>query len=144
MFRIRIRRIHVFGPPGSGSISQRYGSRSRIWIQIQIRILLSSSNNNNQNIDSYCSVTSLWIFNLKNDENEPSKSTKQKNGNISKRYGSADPDPCQNFMNAHKVADPGSGALLTSGPGSGIGFFSRSGISNPKPMFLRAWWQIFG
>ncbi len=42
-----------FGPPpGSGSISQRYGSG----------ILLSSSKNSKKNIDSYCSVTSLWLF----------------------------------------------------------------------------------
>jgi hypothetical protein len=46
---------HVFGPPGSGSISQRYGSGSG------------------------CFVTSLELFILKNDVNVPSKSNKQKN-----------------------------------------------------------------
>ena len=32
------------------------------------------------------------------------------------------------------VADPGSRAFLTPG----------SGIPDPKPIFLRAWWQFFG
>jgi hypothetical protein len=41
---------HVFGPPRSGSTSQRYG--------IRIRILLSSSNTSKKNLDSYCFVTS--------------------------------------------------------------------------------------
>jgi hypothetical protein len=34
------------------------------------------------------------------------------------------------------VADLGSGAFLTLGLGSGIGF---SGIPDPKPIFFRAW-----
>ncbi len=47
---------YVFGPPGSGSISQQvqYG----IWI----RILLSSSKNRKKNLASYCFVTSFWLF----------------------------------------------------------------------------------
>ncbi len=51
---------NVFGPPGSGSrfISQRYGSGSGSGI----RILLSSSKNSKKNLDSYCFVTSFWLF----------------------------------------------------------------------------------
>jgi hypothetical protein len=57
---------------------------SWIWIRkpevrIWIRILLSSSKNSKKNIDSYCYVTSLWLFTLKNDVNVLSKSNKQKN-----------------------------------------------------------------
>jgi hypothetical protein len=39
---------HIFGPPGSGSISQSYGSG---------RILLSSCKNGKKNLDSYYFVT---------------------------------------------------------------------------------------
>jgi hypothetical protein len=48
---------HVFGPPGSGSTSQRYGSG--------FGIFLSSS----------YFVTLFDFISLKNDENVPSKST---------------------------------------------------------------------
>ncbi len=47
---------HVLRPPGSGSISQRYGSA------IRIRILLSASKNSKKNLDSYCFVTSFGLF----------------------------------------------------------------------------------
>ncbi len=75
----------------------------------RIRILVSSSNYS----DSYFCVTSLWLLSLKNDVNVPSKSNKQKmltscrsltkiagsgSASLSQRYGSADPDPYQNFM----------------------------------------------
>jgi hypothetical protein len=45
---------HVFGPPGSGSIS------AEAWIRI--RVLLSSSKNSKKNLDSYCFVTSFLLF----------------------------------------------------------------------------------
>ncbi len=45
---------YVFGPPGSGSISQRY-------LCFRIRILLSSSKNTKENLDSYCFVTSFLL-----------------------------------------------------------------------------------
>jgi hypothetical protein len=70
---------YVFGPPrsGSGSVSQNSEVRNRI------RILLSSSKNSKKNLDSYCSVTVLWLLfvflSLKNDVNVPSKSIKRKN-----------------------------------------------------------------
>ncbi len=63
--RIRIHRIHmflVFGPPGSGSTTQRY------------RYIISK-----KNLDSYCFVTSFGLLSLKNDVNDPSKNNKQKN-----------------------------------------------------------------
>ncbi len=63
---------HVFGPPGSGSISQRYGSGSGSFYD-QAKIV-------RKNIDSYCFVTSFGLFlSLKNDVNVPSKCNKQKN-----------------------------------------------------------------
>ncbi len=46
---------HVFGPPESRSISQRYGFGSAI-------ILLSSSKNIKKNLDSYSFVTSSGLF----------------------------------------------------------------------------------
>jgi hypothetical protein len=55
---------HVFGPPGSGSISQRYGSGSGstcFWTS-RIRILLSSSKNSKKNLDFFCLVTSFGLF----------------------------------------------------------------------------------
>jgi hypothetical protein len=55
--------LNFFGPPGSGSISQR------------IRILLSSSKNSKKNLDSYCFVTSFG---------PPGSGS----GSISQRYGS--------------------------------------------------------
>ncbi len=48
---------------------------SEIWIRL--RSLLSSSKNCKKNIDSYCLVTSLWLFLI--DENVPSKSNKRQN-----------------------------------------------------------------
>jgi hypothetical protein len=56
----------VFGPPGSGSTSQRYGS--------------SSCKNSKKNLDSYYLVTLFDFLSLKNDVNvaSPSKSNKQK------------------------------------------------------------------
>ncbi len=56
---------HVFGPPGSGSISQRYGSGS------------SSCKNSKKNLDSYYFVTLFDFLSLKKDVNVPSKSNKQ-------------------------------------------------------------------
>ncbi len=99
---------HVFGPPGSGSTSKRYGSGSGSFChhaKIVTKTLIP---------------TILWLFltflSLKNDVNVPSKSNKQKklcqkisfllaswrsmteiagsgSGSISQRHGSADPDP---------------------------------------------------
>jgi hypothetical protein len=68
---------HVFGPPGSGSTSHRYGSGSRILLWI--RILLSSCKNSKKNLDSYYFVTLFDFLSLKNDVNVASKSNKQKN-----------------------------------------------------------------
>jgi hypothetical protein len=45
---------HVLGPPGSGSISQRYGSGSGS-IYHQAKIV-------RKNLDSYCLVTSFRLF----------------------------------------------------------------------------------
>jgi hypothetical protein len=55
---------HVFGPPGSGSISQRYrsGSGSTGFWTSRIRILLSSSKISKKNLDSFCFVTSFGLF----------------------------------------------------------------------------------
>jgi hypothetical protein len=102
---------HVFGPPGSGSTSQRYGSGS---FYHQAKIVRKTLIPN-----------VLWLLldflSLKKDVNVPSKSNMQKNllkklvfllaswrlmtkilgsgsGSISQRHGSADPDPHQNVM----------------------------------------------
>jgi hypothetical protein len=56
---------HDFGPPGSGSISQRYGSGS-------------SCKNSKENLDSCYFVTPFDFLSLKKDVNVPSKSNKQK------------------------------------------------------------------
>jgi hypothetical protein len=56
---------HVFGPPGSRSTSQRYGS--------ELRILLSSCKNSKKILDSYYFVTLFDFLSLKNDVNVPSK-----------------------------------------------------------------------
>ncbi len=46
---------------------------------VRIRILPSSNKNSKKNLDFYCSVTSLWLFLiLQNDVNVPSKCNKQK------------------------------------------------------------------
>jgi hypothetical protein len=55
---------HVFGPPGSGSTSQRYGS--------------GSFYHHGKIIDSYYFVTLFDFLSLKNDVNVVSKSNKQK------------------------------------------------------------------
>ncbi len=108
---IQIRRIHVFGPPrsASGSISQQAISK--------------------KNIDSFCFVTSSWLFIFEKlcKCTVPSKSNKQKNfeknnflltwrsltkiagsgpASISQRYGFSDPDPCQNFMDPQHWQEP--------------------------------------
>jgi hypothetical protein len=57
----------VFGPPGSGSTSQRYGSGS-----------FYHHAKSKKNLDSYYFVTNFHFLYLKNDENEASKSNKQK------------------------------------------------------------------
>ncbi len=64
---------HVFGPPGSGSrsISQRYRSGSGSGSG-------SPSKKSKKNLDSYCFVTSFWLFIFENDVHVPSKSHKQK------------------------------------------------------------------
>jgi hypothetical protein len=62
-----------FGPPGSGSTSQRYGSGS-IWI----RILPSACKNSKKNLDSFYFVTLFDFLSLKYDGNVASKSNKQK------------------------------------------------------------------
>ncbi len=106
---------HVFGPPGSGSISQRYGSGS------------GSFYHQAKKVRKTLIPTALWLFIFENVVHVPSKSNKQKNclknlffvgilgrsvtkiagsgsasgsGYISQRHGSADPDPDphQNFM----------------------------------------------
>jgi hypothetical protein len=58
---------HVFGPPGSGSMSQ-------VWI----RILLSSCKNSKKNLVSYYFVTLFDFLSLKKDVYVPSKSNKLK------------------------------------------------------------------
>jgi hypothetical protein len=64
---------HVFGPPGSVSISQRCGSGSFCHPYI-------IKQNSKKNLDSYCFVTTFGIFILKNYVNVHSKSNnKQKN-----------------------------------------------------------------
>ncbi len=54
-----------------------FESRIRIH-RIRIRILLSSCKNSKKNLDSYYFVTLFGFLSLKNDENVPSKSNKQK------------------------------------------------------------------
>ncbi len=61
---------YVFGPPGSGSISQRYGSRSRSFYH-QAKIARKTL------------IPTVWwllfdFLSLKNDVNVPAKSNKQK------------------------------------------------------------------
>jgi hypothetical protein len=57
---------HGFGPPGSGSISQRYESFNH-----HAKIV-------RKNLDSYYFVTLFDFLSLKNDVNGPSKNDKQK------------------------------------------------------------------
>ncbi len=65
-----IRRFRKLGPPGSGSVSQP-----------RIRILPLSSKNSKKNIDFFCLLTSIILyefFSVKIDVNVPSKSNKKK------------------------------------------------------------------
>jgi hypothetical protein len=62
----------VFGPPGSGSTSQRYGCGSGSGSFYQ------HAKNSKKNLDSYYFVTLFDFISLKNDVNVPSKSNKQK------------------------------------------------------------------
>ncbi len=99
---------HVFGPPGAGSICQRYGSGAFCHHAKIVRKMLIP--------------TILWLFLtfiFGNYVNVPSNSNKQKkclnkncfllaswrsmmrkagSGSISQRHGSTDPDPLQNVM----------------------------------------------
>jgi hypothetical protein len=61
----------VFGPPGSGSTSQRYGSGSGSFYH-HAKIVRK------KNLDSFYFVTLFDFLSLKNDVNVPSKSNKQK------------------------------------------------------------------
>jgi hypothetical protein len=83
---------HVFGPPGSGSISQRYGSGSGSFYH-QANIVRKTL------IPTVLSLI-LDFLSFKNDVNIPLKSNKAEilpeSGSISQRHGSADPDPHQN------------------------------------------------
>ncbi len=89
--------------------------RTRIhWTEIRIRILLSSSRNSKKTIDSYCFVTSLWLFIFKKcwkctfKKSWRSLTKIAGSGSISQRYGSADPDldPHQHFMDPqHWIPD---------------------------------------
>jgi hypothetical protein len=65
---------HGFGPPGSGSISQRCGSG---FGSSHHPVIIKQ--NSKKNLDSYCFVTSLDFLSLKNDVNVPSKSNSRKN-----------------------------------------------------------------
>ncbi len=98
---------YVFGPPGSRSISQRYGSGFGFGS--------GSFYHHAKIVRKTLIPTIMWLFlkNLKNDVNLPSKSNKQNfffkisflftswgsmmkilgSGSISQRHGSADPDP---------------------------------------------------
>ncbi len=64
---------HVFGPPGSGSTSQRYGSGSGSFYH-HAKIVRK----NLIEVDSYYFVTLFDFLSLKNDVNVPSKRNKQK------------------------------------------------------------------
>ncbi len=50
--------------------------QSEVWTRIQI--LLSTSKKRKKNLDSFCFVTSFWLFIFENDGHVPSKSNKQK------------------------------------------------------------------
>jgi hypothetical protein len=64
---------HVFGPPGSGSTSQRYGSGSGSFYHHA-----KKNSTAKKNLDSYYFVNLLDFLSLKNDVNVASKSNKQK------------------------------------------------------------------
>ncbi len=70
----QIERIHK-GPQQSICFSQV--------LRIRIRILLLSSKFSKKNLDSYCFVTSLWLFIFENDVNVALKNNKQKKLKIS-------------------------------------------------------------
>jgi hypothetical protein len=63
---------HVFGPPGSGSIGQRYGYVSGSGSFYHHAKIVR------KNLDSYYFVTIFDILSLKNDVNVLSKSNKKK------------------------------------------------------------------
>jgi hypothetical protein len=63
---------HVFGPPGSGSTSQGYGSGFGSGMD-----LLSSCKNSKKNLDSYYFVTLFDFLSLKNYVIVSSKTNKQ-------------------------------------------------------------------
>ena len=67
---------HVFGPPRSGSISQRYGSGSGSCSGSGS--FYHHAKNSKKNLDSYYFVTLFDFLPLKNDVNVASKSNKQK------------------------------------------------------------------
>jgi hypothetical protein len=66
VLRIRIR--YAFGPPGSGTMGTRFGSRSGSFYQAKIVL---------KNLDSYYFFTSLSLFIFKNYVNVASKSSKE-------------------------------------------------------------------
>ncbi len=83
---------------GSGRSICFWVSWIRIWIrqsEERIRILLSSSKNSKKNLDSYCFVTSFWLFIWTNDVHVPSNSSKQKN------FKWQDPDPLDRGKYCH-------------------------------------------
>ncbi len=53
--------------------------QSEVCIRIRIWILLSPSKKSKKNLDSYCFMTSFWLFIFENNVHVPSKSNKQKN-----------------------------------------------------------------
>jgi hypothetical protein len=67
-------------------------------IRIRLRILISTSENSKKNFDSYCFVTSLWLYIL--EKSKVGSGSGSKSGSFSQWYGSADTDPYQN------VTDP--------------------------------------
>ncbi len=99
VLRIRIRRIHVFGPPGSGFISQRYGSGSFFHQAKIVRKTLiptvSWLHYDFQKVISKKTFLIKLVFIL-------SMTKIAGSGSISQRYGSLDPHPdpdlLQNFM----------------------------------------------
>jgi hypothetical protein len=77
---------YIFKSKGGSKFGKNCGKSGVCWIHMflghrfhksEIRILLSSNKKCKKNIDSYCFVTSLCLFSLKNDVNVPSKSNIQ-------------------------------------------------------------------
>ncbi len=109
--RIRIRMFHTFRPPESGYISQRYGSESgtgsgsfyhqakivrKHWfllfcdfcvIFIFEKLVYLQKSNKQKTWTSWRSLTKI-----------AGAASGSGSGSISQRYGSADPDPYQNFI----------------------------------------------